>query len=106
MLPPTDVGGRRRPARDIDTVAPRAVALDAPRRARRQTVPDLGVLALVGGDRRDLGRAALGVVGLLLVALERLHEVRDRSGPEQAGHEHDEADAGSGTVGRWDRRAE
>ena len=48
-----------------------------------QPAPDLGVLALVGGDRLDLGRR-LAVVDLLLVALERGDEVADRAASRRA----------------------
>ena len=60
-----------------------------------QLIPDAGVFALVGGDGRDLGRTALGVVRLFLVALEGLDEIRDGLGAEEARHEDDEPDAGS-----------
>ena len=67
-----------------------------------EPVPDLGVLPFVGGDPGDLGRGLLGVVGLLLVTLERLHQLGDGRGPEQAGGEHDEPDAHPRTVGGRD----
>ncbi len=57
-----------------------------------ELVPDPRVLALVGGDRGDLGRL-LGVVRLLLVALERDDHVGDGLGPEEPGEQDDEADA-------------
>ena len=50
-----------------------------------EALPDLGVLALVGGDRGDLGRRALALVQLLLVAFEGLDQLGDRLGPEQRG---------------------
>ena len=49
------------------------------------------MLPLVGRDGRDLGRR-LGVVRLLLVALERLDEVAHGVGPEEPGDLDDEAD--------------
>jgi hypothetical protein len=48
-----------------------------PRRSGRpglEASPDLGVLAFVGGDRRDL-RGGLALVDVLLVALEGGHEI-------------------------------
>ena len=50
--------------------------------------PDLGVLALICGDRRCLGSQLRGV-GLLLVALEGLHQVRHGIRPERPG-QHDD----------------
>ena len=65
-----------------------------------EPVPDDRVLALVGGDRGDLGRGTLGVVGRLLVALERLDQLRDRRCAEQPGGQDDEPDAHPRTAGR------
>ena len=48
----------------------------------------------------DLGRGVLGAVRRLLVALERLDEVGDGRGPEQAGGEDDEPDAHPRPAGR------
>ncbi len=57
-----------------------------------QLPPDLGVLPLVGGDVGDL-RGGLALVDVLLVALERGHEIGDGAGPEQAGEQQDDRDA-------------
>ena len=70
-----------------------------------QPLPDLGVLALVGGDRVDLGRCLRGV-GVLLVALQRLDQVADGVRPEQPGDEHDGADAQSRAARLGHGRAE
>ena len=60
-----------------------------------EPLPDLRVLALVGGDRLDLRVLALGVVRRLLVAFEGLHEVRHGARAEDAGRHDDQADAGA-----------
>ena len=103
-----DLGRRLGPPRDRDTVPAGAARSDGRSRvpAVAQLVPDAGMFALVGGDGRDLGRRALGVVRLLLVALERLDEIRDRLGPEQPGDHDDEPDAGSRRARRRDVDAE
>src|SRR5439155_24349926 len=51
--------------------------------------PDLRVGSLVGGDRGDF-RRGLGVVQLLLVALERLDQIGDGAGAEQPGDGNDD----------------
>ena len=65
-----------------------------------EPAPDLGVLALVGRDRRDLGRGLPGV-GVLLVALEGLDEVADGACPEDPGQADDQSgpEAGPGRAG-------
>ena len=73
--------------------------------APAQPLPDLGVLSLVGGDRRDLGRR-LGVVELLLVALERLDHVAHGMRAESAGEEEDRPDAQPRPARLRDDRAE
>ena len=78
----------------------------ADRLAGLQAVPDHGVLALVGGDRGDLRRSALGAVRLLLVALERLDQLRDGRRPEQPGGQDDEPDPDPRAAGRRDVGAE
>ncbi len=71
----------------------------------RDALPDLGVLALVCGDRLDLGRA-LRRVDLLLVALEGLDQVTDGVGAEDTGDGDDDPDAQPRPT-RWrDGRAE
>jgi hypothetical protein len=60
--------------------------------AALQLPPDLGVLSLVSGDVGDLGRG-LAVIDVLLVALERGHEIRDGVRPEQASEHEDDRDA-------------
>ena len=115
-LPLPDLGGIRRPSRDGDAIPPcladRARRLPGPgARAGRaavllEAVPDLRVLALVGRDRRDLGRTSLRLVGVLLVTLEGLDQLGDGGGPEQPCCEDDEPDAQPRPVRRRDRGAE
>ena len=100
-LPPGDLGGVGGPSGWAGAVATIGDGL-----ALGQTLPDLCVLALVGGDRRDLGRSALTLVGLFLVTLEGLHELGDRAGPEQPGDEHDDAHPRPWAVGGWDGRTQ
>ena len=79
----TSRAGRSRPrsgrVRATATPSRRIVATrdpgDAPPAFSRSQITR--VLALVGGDRGDLGRGVLGVVRVFLVALERLDQVRD-----------------------------
>ena len=100
-----EVTPRARRGRRADGATP--TPSDRPRRgARRQPLPDLCVLPLVGGDGRDLGRRALALVRVFLVALERLHEVGDRAGPEQPSDEHDEADPRPRAIGGRNGRPE
>ena len=101
LLEPPDIRGRRRASGDRDAVAP-----DRRGRLDLEPVPDPRVLALVSGDRGDLGRRLLGVVCRFLVALERPDQVRDGARPEQAGDQHDQPDPWPGAVGRRDGRAE
>ena len=54
-----------------------------------ELLPDLGVLALVGGNRLDLGRCVLAFVDLLLVPLQGRDQIADRLCPEHAGEEDD-----------------
>jgi len=51
------------------------------------------VLALVGRDRLDLWRRGLALVDLLLVTLERGHEIAHGLGPEDPGEQDDDPDA-------------
>ena len=73
-LVPADVG--RRTARSA-TATPSRRAATVNGLSLVEAIPDLGVLALVGGDGGHLGRGLLGVVRLFLVPLERLDEVGD-----------------------------
>ena len=57
-----------------------------------EPLPDLGVLALVGGDGVDLRVGLLLLVDVDLVALERLDELRDRLRPEDPRRQDDEPD--------------
>ena len=59
------------------------------------------MLALVGGDRLDLGARRLALVELLLVALEGGHEVAHGLGPEDPREEDDHGDARAGPGGGW-----
>ncbi len=65
-----------------------------------QALPDLGVLALVGGDRLDLRLRLLGLVDRLLVALERLHEVGHGPGAQDPRGKDDEPDPEAWLPGR------
>ena len=76
----------------------RAGSAGDPAAAPSSRSPDLGVLALVGRDRGDLGRR-LGVVEVLLVALEGLDEVGHGPRPEHAGEQDDHPDPASGALG-------
>ena len=100
-LPAGDLGGVGGPSGWAGAVATIRDGL-----ALGQTLPDLCVLTLVGGDRRDLGRSALTLVGLFLVTLEGLHELGDGAGPEQPGDEHDDAHSRPWAVGGWDGRTQ
>ncbi len=60
--------------------------------AALQLPPDLGVLPLIGGNVGHF-RGRLAVVDVLLVALERGHEIGYGAGPEQAGEREDDRDA-------------
>ncbi len=72
----------------------------------RDAMSDSGVLAFVGGDGRDL-RRRLAVVDVLLVALERGHQVRDRLRSEEPSEKEDDGNAGPGPRRRrgYDRAA-
>ena len=70
-LPPG--AGTGSPATAVPGVSPLRLPLQPP--------PDLGVLALVGGDRCDVGGITLRVVRVLLVAFERLDQLGDRLVP-------------------------
>src|SRR4029079_8191288 len=80
-----------RSAGPVPTFAGRDLVARAGRPAELQLAPDLGVLALVGGDRGYL-RRGLGLVDVLFVALERRHEVAHGPGAEQPGQQDDERD--------------
>ena len=101
--PPSSIGRMLRGGDGIGGRGPARQA-GAPVAVLVEPLPDLRVLALVGDDRLDLRVLALGVVGRLLVALERLHEVRDGARAEDAGGDEDEAHAeraAGPAAGRW-----
>ena len=91
------------PSRGVAAPRSAAPALVGP---ALEPLPDLGVLALVGGDRGGLRGTALRVVGVLLVALERLDQLGDGGRPEQARGQDDEPDAHPRPAGRRHVRAE
>ena len=65
-----------------------------------ELLPDLGVLALVGGDRLDLRGGILALVELLLIAFEGRHQIADRLRPEHACKQDDHRDPRPGPARR------